>query len=126
MLSKSVEMTLHRKGTEKFIAADPTEIALTPSTETWVGGTKVLSAATAKAAQTFKVIWSGSQDGIAVTSQGKTRRFDFIIIGKYDSDIAIGDHWNVGDQHFQVEWVAPYNGYEVKAGGSSHGSKPTG
>lgn len=125
MLS-NFELSIHRKGTERFINADPTQITLTPSTETWSGGTKVFGSATPRAPQSFKVIWSGSQDGIVINSEGKTRRFDFIIVGKYDAAVEIGDHWNLNDQHFQVEWVAPYNGYEVKAGGSSHGSKPTG
>lgn len=123
MLSNA-ELTIHRKGTEHFIASDPTQIVLTPSTEVWVGGTKTYGSEEPRESQTFKVIWSGSQDGIVVTSEGKTRRFDFILVGKHDAQVAIGDHWNVNDQHFQVEWVAPANGYEVKAGGSSHGSKP--
>lgn len=125
MLS-TIELSIHRKGTERFINADPTTITLVPSTETWSGGTKVYGSATPRQPQTFKVIWSGSQDGIAVTSQGTTRRFDFILVGTHDAVVEIGDHWNLGDQHFQVEWIAPDNGYEVKAGGSSHGSKPTG
>ena len=125
MLS-DIEIALHRKGTVKFIESDPSLITLTPSTETWVGGTKTFSDDVNRTPQYFKVIWSGSQDGIAITSEGKTRRFDFILVGAYDALVAIGDHWRVGSQHFQIEWVAPYNGYEVKAGGSSHGSKPTG
>lgn len=126
MLSKQIEIALHRKGTERFIESDPTAITLTPSTESWVGGTKVYSDDSDRPEQIFKVIWSGSQDGIAIASEGTTRRFDFILIGKYDAEVAIGDHWSVGDQHFQIEWVAPYNGYELKAGGISHGDKPTG
>lgn len=123
MLSE-IELSIHRKGTERFIDADPTEIVLTPSVETWSGGTKTYGSAADRDPQQFKVIWSGSQDGIVVRSEGTTRRFDFILVGKYDAEVAIGDHWNVDNQHFQVEWVAPANGYEVKAGGSSHGSKP--
>jgi hypothetical protein len=125
MLS-NIEISLHRKGTENFISADPTQITLIPSVEVWSSGSKVLNAGTARSPQSFKVIWPGSQDGIAVTSNGTTRRFDFILVGKHDAVVEIGDNWNLGTQHFQIEWVAPDNGYEVKAGGSSHGSKPTG
>lgn len=123
MLSE-VELSIHRKGTEKFINSDPTEITLIPSTETWSGGTKTYGSESAREAQNFKVIWSGSQDGLVVTSQGTTRRFDFILVGTYDAQVAIGDHWEIENQHFQVEWIAPANGYEVKAGGSSHGNNP--
>lgn len=125
MLS-TIEISLHRKGTERFIESDPTTISLIPSTETWVGGTKTFGTGTVRTAQTFKIIWSGSQDGIVVGSETKARRFDFILIGKYNAIVQIGDYWTLNGQHFQVEWIAPSNGYEVKAGGSSHGSKPTG
>jgi hypothetical protein len=125
MLS-TVEISIHRKGTESFINSDPTTISLIPSTETWVGGTKTFGTATVRTAQTFKIIWSGSQDGIVITGEAKARRFDFILVGRYDAVVQIGDSWTLGSQHFQVEWIAPGNGYEVKAGGSSHGSKPTG
>ena len=123
MLS-GIELSIHRKGTERFINSDPTQITLTPSTEVWSGGTKTYGSGTPRVAQSFKVIWSGSQDGIVVKSEGTTRRFDFILVGKHDATVAIGDFWKVGDQHFQVEWVAPANGYEVKAGGVSHGNPP--
>ena len=125
MLS-TIELNIHKKGTERFIDADPTTIVLIPSTEVWSGGTKTYGEGTARSAQNFKVIWSGSQDGIVVATENAARRFDFILVGKHDAVVEIGDHWSLNDQYFQVEWVAPDNGYEVKAGGSSHGSKPTG
>lgn len=125
MLS-NIELSIHRKGTERFINGDPTEIVLTPSSEVWSGGTKTYGTDTERQPQTFKIIWSGSETGLVVKSQGTTRRFDFILVGKYDAQVEIGDFWTLNDQHFQVEWVAPANGYEVKAGGSSHGDKPTG
>lgn len=122
----AIELSLHRKGTERFIEADPTIITLIPSGETWVGGTKTFGAGTPRSPQTFKVIWAGSQDGIVVKNEGTTRRFDFILVGKYGATVEIGDYWDSDNQHFQIEWVAPSNGYAVKAGGVSHGSKPTG
>lgn len=124
MLS-DIELSIHRKGTQRFISADPTEIALIPSTEVWSGGTKVYGSESPRELQNFKVIWSGSQDGIVVRTEGTTRRFDFVLVGLHDAEVEIGDHWNINGQHFQVEWVAPFNGYEVKAGGCSYGSKPT-
>lgn len=123
MLS-NVELSIHRRGTDRFIDADPTIITLTPSAEIWSGGTKTYGAETPRQPQSFKVIWSGSQDGLVIASEGKARRFDFILVGKHDAEVEIGDFWTVEDQHYQVEWIAPPNGYEVKAGGSSHGSKP--
>ena len=126
MLSKTVELSIHQKGTENFINSDPTEIILKTLTEVWNAGSRSFNASVDRDSQTFKVIWSGSQDGIVLNGETRARSFDFILIGKYDAEIAIGDYWTLNDQHFQIEWLAPYNGYEVKAGGCSHGSKPTG
>lgn len=126
MMLSDFELSLHQKGTANFINADPTEIILTPSAEVWSGGTKTFSDGVDREPQNFKVIWSGSQDGILINTESKARRFDFVLVGLHDAEIAIGDYWKVNDQYFQVEWIAPNNGYEVKAGGSSHGSKPTG
>lgn len=123
MLS-TIELSIHRKGTERFISGDPTSIVLTPSAEVWSGGTKTFGSGTPRQSQDFKVIWSGSQDGLVVTAEGTTRRFDFILVGRYNAEVAIGDYWKVDNQHYQIEWIAPDNGYEVKAGGTSHGSKP--
>jgi hypothetical protein len=120
-----VELSLHRKGTESFIAADTTTILLTSKAEVWAGGTKTLSADTDREPQDFKVIWSGS-DGIVPHESGTTRRFDFILVGKYDAEVAIGDFWDIEDQHNVIEYVYPFNGYEVKCGGKSYGSNPSG
>lgn len=122
MLS-TIELSIHRKGqnvSSLLIHVDCSH----PSAEVWSGGTKTYGSGTPRQSQDFKVIWSGSQDGIVVASEGTTRRFDFVLVGRYDAEVEIGDFWKVDNQHFQIEWVAPDNGYEVKAGGSSYGSKP--
>ena len=116
---------LHRKGTEEFIAAAPTAIILTTKTVAWVGGTKTLSADDDREPQTFRIIWAPST-GIVATASETTRRFDFILVGTYDAQVAIGDFWDVGDQHNVVDYIFPGNGYEVKCGGTSFGDNPSG
>lgn len=123
MLS-DIELALHRKGTQRFIDSDPTVISLTRTQESWSGGSKSFSVQEQVEPQSFKVIWNGPESGIVSESEVKARRFDFVLVGLYDANIAIGDYWLFDDQYFQIEWIAPANGYQVKAGGVSHGSTP--
>jgi hypothetical protein len=127
MALSTFETALHRRGTEHFIEADPTEIVLIPRTEQIVDGTKRFVSQSPRLAQFFKVIWPG-ENGILrdVGPDGGVRRFDFILVGQWYAEVEIGDSWELGTQVFHVEYRYPDNEYEVKVGGVSHGSKPTG
>ena len=136
-------LAIHKKNTQHYIENNPTSIVLMPSVDTWSGGTRILSDRTQddpnpyhvdsdgnplqipfpRAAQDFKIIWSGGT-GIVVDSLGITHKFDFILVGAFDAELAIGDHWSVGAQKFNIEYIYPYNGYEVKGGGLSIGGHP--
>lgn len=121
----AAELALHRKGTRDFINRDKTVLVLEPTTEVWVAGTKTFAAVAPRPPQDFKVIWPGADSGGKVaTSESETARYDFVLVGKHDAMVAIGDHWSDGEQINVVEWVQPYNEYEVKAGGVSHGDTP--
>lgn len=120
------ELPILRLNTQRFINLDPSSIVLTPKGQTFIAGTRVSTPGGIRAAQIFKVIWSGYETGFQATiGGGQTRRFDFYIVGTYDAIVAIGDFWDVGNQHNQIDYVFPYNGYEVKAGGTSHGANPS-
>lgn len=124
MAAVDFELALNRKLTRWFIASDPTILTLIPRvSEDRPGGAKRFMDGTPRDEQIFKVIYPGG-DGIVITSDGTTRRFDFILVGDHDAELAIGDHWDEGDQHYVVEYVFPYNDYEVKGGGVTHGSNP--
>lgn len=128
MALSAVELALHRKSTERFIASDPTEITLiSRGTESIVNGTKTFSPGEERLEQSFKVIWNGD-NGIVrqPDSSGGVRRFDFILVGRHDAELDIGDYWQVEDQENRIEYIYPDNGYEVKAGGVSNGPKPSG
>jgi hypothetical protein len=125
----TAELALHRKGTRDFISRDKTTLVLIPSNEVWVDGTKEFVEQPPRPPQDFKVIWPGADTGGKVaTSESETARYDFVLVGKHDALVAIGDHWTEGvgenQQTYVVEWVQPYNEYEVKAGGVSHGDTP--
>lgn len=126
MAFSDVELNLHRIGTKRFIDSDPTEIVLTPRTAQIVAGTKKFVDGVPRAMQRFKIVWAGDNGIVRIPGQeGGVRRFDFIIVGEYDAVVAIHDFWKVENQEFTVEYVFPSLGYEVKAGGVSHGSSPT-
>ena len=118
------EVAVNRKLTKWFIDTDPTSLILIPRTkQDRPGGSHRFVDGPAKDPQIVKMIYPGG-DGIVVTADGKTRRFDFIIVGQHDADIAIGDHWTEGDQNYVIEYLFPFNDYEVKGGGVTHGSAP--
>lgn len=125
MALKQAELALHRKGTSHFIEADVTVISLVPSQEQWVDGTKRFISQPPRDAQRFKIIWGG-ESGIVRETPNGVRRFGFILVGNYYATVAIGDTFYIGTNKFVIEYIFPDNGYEVKCGGNSHGSKPTG
>ena len=121
----AMELTVRRYNTKSYIEASPTDIALIPRQETVVAGTKTFTPQPARDTQQFRVIWAGD-NGIyrRIGDQGGARKFDFILVGEHDAEVAIGDFWKIGSQEFRIEYIFPSNGYEVKAGGISHGAKP--
>ena len=122
MLS-AMEAAIQRKATKQFIDADPTDIVLKTIEESWVGGTKKTVPGPDKPSQTFKIIWEG-QSGIDRQPPNGSRRYDFILIGEHDADVSLNDFWKVGEQENRIEWIAPFNDYEVVAGGFSYGASP--
>lgn len=120
-----ISMLLHRSGTDAFVDAAATPIVLTPVSESWSGGSKSMSSGDDREVQDFRIIWAPST-GIVTTAAETTRKFDFVLVGRYDAEVAIGDFWDVEEQHNVIEYIYPSNGYEVKCGGTSYGSKPSG
>ena len=113
----------NRAMTSWFINDDPTSVVFIPHEEQWRGGAKKLVALPPRDMQTVKFIYPGG-DGIIPGDETKTRRFDFIIVAEYDAVIQIGDSFDRWANHYVVEYVFPYNGYEVKVGGTTHGPEP--
>lgn len=123
MTALQTELAINQSNTLAFIAQDPTTITLIPRLDVWVAGSKKKTDQTPRDPQTFKVIWAPTT-GIVQTIDGTSRRFDFVLVGAFDAVVAIGDHWLQTIQDNEIDYVFPYNGYEVKCGGSSYGSKP--
>lgn len=118
------ELSMQRKATERFIAADPTEIILNTGGFQWINGSKIGVPSVTRDPQIFKLIWTG-ETGVVEDAPNGTRRFDFYIVGKFDAVVSISDFWKTGNQENRITFIYPSNGYEVKAGGVSHGPSPT-
>lgn len=121
----AIELQLHIQGTQDFIDADPTDIVLTPSTESFVAGSKRMVDGSARPSQRFKVIWPGG-DQTVVTSDGSTKKLDFILVGLPSVVVGVGDHWSIGEERYRITEIDPPNEYEVKAKGIWIGRVPSG
>lgn len=127
MTASVTELAILRADTARYINLDPTSIILIPRSEQWVAGTRKRVNTSPRAPQLFKIIWGSTGAGFAPLIGGsETRRFDFILVGNYDAIVAIGDHWLIGTQDNEIDYIFPSNGYEVKCGGHSHGGDPVG
>lgn len=128
-LTSTLELAIHRNGTKRFIDADPTLITLVPANQTAIvdGTRKSIGSVVVRGPQKFKIIYAGDTGIVREISEGQSgvRRFDFIIVGSHDAIVEIGDSFTLGTNKYVVEYVFPFNDYEVKAGGVSHGNQPT-
>lgn len=127
MTLSALELSIQRKTTKRFINSDPTTIILVPKQEAIVNGTKSFIPTSPRQPQTFKIIWTGENGIVRQPSESGpgAHRYDFVLLGEHDAEVSIGDFWQVGSQKFVIEEIFPENGYEVKAGGVSHGPSPT-
>lgn len=127
---RSAEQEVMRDLTARFIANDPTDIQLTPvqKVPTGDGGYRNVPQ-TKRRSQQFKIINQGSTNGKQTGADGTNTSFDFILLGKHDAVIAIGDTWTdtIGDgTTWTVTGFLPGNGYEVKATITAQGVKTIG
>lgn len=121
----ATSLAIQRLNTQRYIDLDPISLVLTPRTEQFVAGTRKRTSGTPRQAQTFHIIWGSFASGFVPTiAGGDTRRFDFVLVGNYDADVAIGDFWMVGNQDNEITFIDPPNHYEIKCGGVSHGGAP--
>ena len=118
-------MRINRKNTEEFIAADPLSLTLraraasrTPS------GAYAQETASERPEQVFKLIMQ-SPAGSSIeqrTEDGTERQLDYILLGSWDAQVAVGDFWDdEAGQRFEVKAIVPRNGYETRAVVEAHG-----
>lgn len=120
------QLATNRILTQLFIGLDPTPVVLTPRTRVKANGAWKTVDGIPRVPQTFKMIEQGANfSGITESGDGIERVYEFIMLGAYDAIVEIGDYWtDLTGQVWEVGGFLPANGYEIKAGIYSYGSRP--
>jgi hypothetical protein len=124
----TAELTLNRINTALFIAQSPRRIVLTPRVRvrTAAGGSTTEDQAE-RPEQVFRLIQQ-SPSGASIeqrTVDGETeRRIDWVLLGDWDAQVDVGDHWEEAGIWYEVMSLIPYNGYEVRANVEATGRRP--
>ena len=122
-----------RKGTQVLLGIDSQTIVLTPHLRVNKGGGVYdLDPQPPRPAQEFQIEpfqstltgIAGTGGGIASTEGATAHNWSYLLRGRYDAVVAIGDTWKVGETIYRVEAIQPYNGYEVTAVVSAIGKDP--
>jgi hypothetical protein len=120
-MSIETELRINRKNTIAFIAARPVTVVLVPveKVKTASGGTR-LQDLPPRAAQVFRLLdqnsTTGNVPGILTALDGRQLKAVFQLLGAYDSEMAVGDHWaGEGKERYEIGELLPYNGYERRA-----------
>lgn len=122
-----------RKATEVSLKIDSELIVLIPHVKTkQPGGGYALVAGTPRAPQQFSVEATvAALSGISGTAGGVTKgegtevhTWAYQLVGRYNSEIAIGDTWAYHGTIYRVVGLQPYNGYERRAVVSAIGADP--
>ncbi len=105
-----------RWNTNQYINSKPTVIALKYSTSTAKPGGGHDFVKASRLPQKFRIVKQNTFDGIEYSpnDEGMSRKFAYLIIGSHDAILAVGDSWDDGPNHFHVDTIEPYNGYEVR------------
>lgn len=130
----SQEIIQQRLLTKAFIDSAPTEIQLVPHEATRKpSGGVTMTAGTPRETQTFRLIPMShteqparSTSTATATDSGKQRRYDYTLLGEWNSDMRENDRWEAPDgQLLVIQALVSYNGYERKGLVVSYGRTPT-
>lgn len=116
----TVEIRIQRRNTSAFIAADPTDLGLTPRVETVTpGGGKTFSDGIQRVTQRFRLIPASHVErplsGVAATASGQQRRHDFTLLGEWNALMEPGDWWDdERGERWVIDEMVPHNGYETR------------
>jgi hypothetical protein len=66
--------------------------------------------------QRMRLISMSASQKPKITEDGIEREIDLTLLGSWDCQLDIGDHWTDGEGlSYEVIEMVPYNGYEVRA-----------
>lgn len=111
------ELETQRRLTADFIAADPTELTLIPSTRVrQPSGSWKAVEGPPRDPQLFKVITQADRNPPTLTVDGVERRADYVIVGPWDAELAPGDTWTDAEgRRYEVIELSDGYGYMTKA-----------
>lgn len=114
----AAELRLNRRNTLAYIMAKPMTLALKPTlrVKTASGGI-ALPETPSRVAQTFRLIEQasayGNAPGLLQAGDGKQRRITYQLLGEWDCELAVGDHWvDANGIRYEVMELLPDNYYE--------------
>lgn len=121
MKSRAAYLDAQKRQTKAFIDHSPVWITLIPREKTSDGaGGWTLSDGEPRPQQRFALIpQSETTRGVNLprqTSDGLVQVFDYILLGEVGTVIGGKDYWVWGQARYEVEYLFPDNGYEVRAG----------
>jgi hypothetical protein len=129
----AAELAVQRELTAAFIAANSVSLILIPQIEVVLpsGGVR-LDDGSPRAEQTFRLIPMShtdrpvrSQAGGTSTDEGVQRRYDYTLLGVWNSQMAENDWWvDDNDQKWVIDSIISFNGYERKAMITAFGRYP--
>jgi hypothetical protein len=123
-----------RKGTQVLLSIDSQDITLIPHARVKKpGGVYDWEAQPARPAQKFQVEpvestltgITGAGGGIAGGDGAQAHNWSYVLRGRYDAQVAIGDVWQAGETSYRVVSIQPFNNYEKTAVVSAIGKDPS-
>lgn len=126
-MSVASELAANRRVTHAYIIAKPMLVVLMTDvrTKTPAGGIK-RGDGFARVAQVMRLIEQasayGNQPGLLRAADGAQRRVTFQLLGEWDAEMEVGDHWSDSlGVRLEVAELLPYNGYERRGRVVSYG-----
>lgn len=118
------ELALHRKNTEWFIAWNPYEVILIPRIRQKTGSGSKFIDGSPRLTQTMRLIPQSETTQPLATDEGIERLITHVLLGRWDADMAVGDHWtDMAGIRFEIINISTPNGYETKALIEAHGNR---
>jgi hypothetical protein len=125
VVDRETELVVQRKNTEWFIAWHPMDITLIPRIRVKSGtGSKYVDGSPRRV-QRMRLIPQNETTRPLFTDEGKERVITHTLLGLWDADVAVGDHWTDldGATYEVLDVATPPNGYETKAMIEQHGNR---
>lgn len=119
----AIELEYQRNLTTWFIEFEPLDVVLIPRLRTrTASGGSTYADLPPRRVQRMRLIRMSSAQKPLVTQDGRERIIDFTLMGQWDAEMAVGDHWrDLEGLLYEVVELVPSNGYERKALVVKHG-----